>query len=262
MAIKTGYEHGQFSWVDLMSHDMASAKQFYGKVFGWKSLDQDAQGGPPYAMLALEGKAAGGMGQMSDEMKAQGIPPMWNSYITVDDLEATVKKAQELGAQITVPVMPVVDAGSLAFFMDPTGAQVGLWQPNKHCGAAVVNEPGAFCWNELATRDIEKARDFYGKLLGWEFRVHEGTPSKYYIIKNKGNDNGGLMQMTEEWGEIPPCWIVYFQVSDIDASVKAVQEANGSINVPPFDTPVGKISVVCDPQGACFSLIQPAGHDC
>ena len=206
-------------------------------------------------MFQLEGQAAAGLGEASDEMKSQGIPPMWNSYINVDDIEATVKKAQELGAKITVPPMKVVDAGWLAFFFDPAGAHVALWQEDKHFGAQVVNEPGSLCWNELATRDIEKSKDFYGKLLGWEFAEREGTPTQYCVVKNKGTDNGGLMQMNEEWGDMPPHWMVYFAVSNTDTTAKRIQEAGGKICVPPFDIPMGRISVVNDPQGAVFSLI-------
>ena len=111
------------------------------------------------------------------------------------------------------------------------------------------------CWNELATRDIEKAREFYGRLLGWEFAEHEGAPTQYFIIQNKGNPNGGLMQMNEEWGEIPPHWTVYFATADTDATVKRIQQAKGNVHVPPFDTGAGRIAVVADPQGAMFSLI-------
>jgi len=256
MATKSAYDHGQFSWVDLSSHEMNPAREFYGSVFGWKSVDMDVQDGPPYAVLQLEGKAVGGLGQMTDDMKAQGIPPMWNSYINIDDIEATVKQAADLGATVTVPVMKILDAGWLAFFLDPTGGHVGLWQKNTHFGAQVVNEPGSFCWNELATRDIEKARGFYGELLGWDFAKYDAAPTQYYIIKNKGSDNGGMMQMNEEWGEIPPHWMVYFAVSDADATVERVSQAGGKSQMPPFDTPVGRIGIVADPQGAVFTLIQ------
>jgi predicted enzyme related to lactoylglutathione lyase len=255
MPEKSAYDHGQFSWVDLSSHGIDGAKSFYGNVFGWKAVDQDSQGGPPYAELQLEGKSVGGLGEATEEMKAQGVPPTWNSYINVDDIEAVIAKAKELGATITVPVMKILDAGSLAFFQDPTGGHVGLWQKGTHAGAQIVNEPGSFCWNELATRDIEKAKEFYGALLGWEFQVHEPSPTKYYLIKNKSGMNGGLMQMNEQWGDIPPCWIVYFAVSDAEATAKSVEAAGGKINVPPFDTPVGKIAVLSDPQGATFSVI-------
>ncbi len=189
-------------------------------------------------------------------MKAQGVPPMWNSYVQVDDCETIVKKAQELGAQVTVPTMQVMDAGWLAFLSDPTGGHFAVWQANQHFGAEIVNEPGSLCWNELVTRDIEKAREFYGALFGWSFNEFEGSPSKYYIIQNNDGANGGLMEMTAEWGDIPPHWAVYFSVADVDTTVERVKQAGGRIHQEPFDTPVGRIAVCADVQGAPFSLIR------
>jgi len=257
MATKNAYDDGQFSWVDLMAHDMKAAEQFYGAVFGWSCEHQDTQGGPPYGMFGLEGSPVGGIGEMNEAMKQQGVPPMWNSYINVGDIEATVKKAQKLGAELTVPVMKVLDAGWLAFLKDPTGGHVGLWQPGTHCGAVTVNEPGSLCWNELATRDIEKAREFFGALFGWKFAEHD-APTAYYIIQSGDRPNGGLMQMDEQWGDAPPHWMVYFAVADTDRTAASIERHGGKICVPGFDTPVGRVAVVGDPQGATFSLIQLA----
>ena len=74
MRMEAGYEHGQFCWVDLASHGMAKAKQFYGALFGWSADDQDTRGGPPYAMFRLEGRTVAGLGELNDAMKSQGIP--------------------------------------------------------------------------------------------------------------------------------------------------------------------------------------------
>ncbi len=256
MPVMTKYEHGQFSWVDLVAHDMPKAKEFYMNFFGWDCAEADTQGGPPYGMFKLNGHDVAGIGQMSEEMKAAGVPPMWNSYINVDDIEAVVKKAVELGGEVTVPVMQVMDAGWLAFIQDPTGGNVGLWQAGKHCGATLVNDPGAFCWNEFNTPDIEKAKDFFGKLLGWEFELNPNGPSVYYIIKIGENQNGGLLQMTEEWEGVPPHWMVYFTTTNIQESITKFSKLGGQVCVPPFDIPIGKLCVLTDPQGAALSLFE------
>jgi len=84
----------------------------------------------------------------------------------------------------------------------------------------------------------------------------DNSPTKYLMIENGGHMNGGLLQMNEEWDGIPPVWTVYFAVVDTDATVVRVTELGGKVNVPPFDTPVGRSFVVGDPQGAIFSVIQ------
>ncbi len=252
----TRFEHGQFSWVDLVAHDMAAARRFYEEFFGWKSITSDTKGGPPYAMFELEGNIVAGIGQMSEEMKAQGIPPMWNSYINVDDIHATAKKATELGATLTVPVMKVLDAGWLAFMRDPTGGQVGLWQKDQHPGAARINAPATFCWNELNTREADRARDFYGQLLGWTSRRNEHAPSLYHITQVQGRDHAGILQMTAEWGDMAPHWTVYFAVADMDRTQEKLTQLGGKALVPPFQIPMGRLSVVSDPQGAIFHVVQ------
>lgn len=256
MPDRTAYAHGEFSWVDLNSHDMAAAAKFYGDLFSWTTNNVDTQGGPPYAELEKDGKLVGGLGQMSDEMKAQGIPPLWNSYVNVDDAEAVVAKAQEMGGQVVVPLMPVLDAGWLAFIQDPTGGMLALWQKNQHAGAMVRDEPDTFCWNELATRDIEGARKFYGELFGWEFEENNMSPSKYYLCQVDGKNVGGIMEMTAEWGDIPPHWTVYFCVADAAATTAKLSELGGTVRVQPFDTHVGPIAIVADNQGGNFNLIQ------
>ncbi len=256
MPQRTSYKHGEFSWVDLNAHDMDAAGKFYGDLFGWKTVMMDTQGGPPYAQFEQGDLVIGGLGQMSDEMKAQGIPPLWNNYVNVDDAEATASKAQQLGGQVIVPVMQVMDAGWLAYLQDPTGAVFAIWQKNHSAGATIRNEPNAFGWNELATRDIEAAKTFYGELFGWEFEENTMSPAKYYICNVDGENAGGLMEMTEEWGEIPPHWSVYFCVADATATANKLTELGGTVRVPPFDTHVGQIAILADAQGAGFNIIQ------
>jgi predicted enzyme related to lactoylglutathione lyase len=155
-----------------------------------------------------------------------------------------------------MPPIQVMEHGHMAIVQDPTGAAVSLWQKNQHIGAELRDEPGAFCWNELMTRDAKKAKDFFGKLLGWEFQDYAGTPSEYYIIMNRGQQNGGVMQITPEMGELPPHWMVYFTVTDADAAAEKTKQLSGSICHGPFDISVGRIVILNDPQGGVFSVIK------
>ncbi len=253
------YAHGQFSWVDLNAHDAAAAIDFYGRLLGWTTVEQDTGGGPPYSLFLRDGAVVAGVGEMSAAMKAQGLPPLWNSYINVSSVPDVVAQAEKLGATVVVPPMRVLDSGWLAYVQDPTGASVGFWQAGTHKGAERVNVPGSFCWNELNTRDAGAACTFFHELLGWEYEDNDASPSAYFIIQNEGRANGGILQMTEEWGDIPPHWMVYFAVENIEASATAVRNLGGTLHHGPFDTPAGPIAVVADPQGATFHLIELRG---
>ena len=257
MPKQTAYAHGAFSWVDLSAHDAAAARKFYEAMFGWRTVDQDTQGGPPYAIFELDGLQTAGLGECPPELKAQGVPPLWNSYINVDSVEATAGRVAELGGTVAMPPMQVLDYGWTAYIQDPTGATVGLWQKNTHLGAGLVNEPGAFCWNELATRDMEQAQQFFSALLGWEFEAAPNSPAPYAVIRNNGRMNGGIMKMDDSCGEMAPNWSVYFTVEDIDAALAKLKQLGGNTLMGVFDVgDVGRMAVVSDPQGAVFDLIQ------
>ena len=258
MTKMSDYPSGLFCWVDLVAHDLEAAKRWYGELFGWQANDQDTQGGPPYVRFTKDGRTVAGAGQMSDEMKQAGVPPMWNDYVSVADAAATEAKARELGATISVPTMKVMDVGRLCFFSDPEGVNIAVWEPQEHHGAQLVNEPGSFAWNERVTRDVEAIKRFYGQLFGWTFEAQPMPDVVYHTIKLGQRDNGGIMPMIgSQWEGIPPHWMTYFAVEDANAAAARVDETGGKVLVPPTDIPqVGRFAVVSDPQGAMFTVIK------
>jgi len=269
-----GYAHGLFSWADISAPDPASARTFYTSLFGWDAEDQhDPDGNYTYTMFSQQGKTVAGLGPLPPDMVEQGMPAMWNSYISVDNLSSTVDGWVLAGGKVVMPPMDVFDAGRMAVVADPEGAIVALWQAQAHPGGELFNLPGSMTWNELNTRDAAAAREFYGNALGWEFEVHqrEGA-ADYWLVtvpgKRQGpplsNDpyNGGILTMGEEFPpETPAHWGVYFAVADTDADLARLAELGGSVVAGPMDAPAGRMAVVADPSGAIFTLLrlpQPA----
>ena len=143
----------------------------------------------------------------------------------------------------------------MAFIADPQGAMFAVWQPKKSIGATINNETGTLCWNELYTPDIEASRKFYSSLFGWKLKV---TP-EYTEVHVGTNGIGGMFQITKEMGGMPPCWLPYFLVDDVDASAKKAQSVKGKITMPAKDIPnVGRIAMFSDPTGANFFVIKLA----
>jgi uncharacterized protein len=138
--------------------------------------------------------------------------------------------------------------------LDPSGAPVAFWQAGQLIGASVVNEPGAVLWNELVTAD-PSVTTFYEQVLGLTTSVMDMGTGAYTLFETGGAQVGGTVapQMTG----VPNHWHVYFQVAGTDAAVAKVAELGGSTLVEPFDSPVGRIATVRDPQGAVFSIIEP-----
>lgn len=248
---------GQFCWVDLTAKDMEDAVDFYARLFGWTHEIQPTHGGPPYAQLSKDGEVVAGIGQMSAQMIAGGAPSVWNSYVAVEDCAAVEAAAKRLGATVVFSTMKVFDAGALAFLQDPTGAVFALWQAGQHCGATRVNEPGSFCWNELATTDLSTSREFYGALFGWRFESRDtSAPTEVSVIDNGGRDNGHMLQMTQEWAGIPSHWGVYFAVDDCDRTVAMAEAMGGKVRVPPMDIPPGRFALLEDRGGAKLTVIR------
>ncbi len=251
------YTPGTFNWVDLATTNTEAAKKFYTGLFGWSFADLPAGESMVYTMLYLDGKDVAGLGQLGEEQQAQGIPPHWMSYVSVASADEVAKKAKTLGGEIIVEPFDVLDSGRMAVIQDPTGAMLSLWEPRAHIGARVANVPVSLSWNELATTDTDKAGRFYSQLFDWEMQVNEFGPMIYTTFINEGRMNAGMMKIPADWGEIPPHWLVYFAVVGCEQSAEKAQALGATVLVPPTDAgDIGQFSVIQDPQGAVFAIIE------
>lgn len=250
----TKYPHGTFSWADSASSDPDKAKPFYLELFGWDKEDIPMGDGTSYTMMKLDGKDVVGLGPMQDEMKKMGIPSHWNNYIAVDDVDAMVALVKDNGGTVVAEPFDVFDSGRMMVIQDPTGANVAFWQAKNHIGSGVVNKPGAVIWNELSTRDVDKAKAFYSKILGWEYKTDENN---YTMILNKGRMNGGMIQMDDSWGEMPPTWTTYFNIEDLDKALEKVTTIGGTVMMGKTSAgEVGEFAIIADPAGAVFTIMQ------
>ena len=258
MPNRTSYAQGTPSWVDLQTTNQDAAKAFYSGLFGWTYDDQPMPQGAVYSMAQIDRDNVAAIAPQPPEMAAQGVPPMWNTYIAVDSVDDTVAKVGAAGGQIAMPAFDIPDAGRMAFVLDPGGAAVGLWQAGQHIGASRVNEPGAVVWNELITADPAGSTGFYQQVVGLTTSDMEMEGQKYTVFETGGKQVGGTTP--PQMPGTPNHWHVYFAAADADATAAKATELGGSVLVPPFDTPVGRIAVLRDPQGAVFSILQPAGE--
>lgn len=115
--------HGAFSWCELMTRDREAAVQFYGKLFGW-TFDTSNTGVGPYHVI--KNGAAGIGGIMGLPPGADAMPPTWACYVTVDDVEATVRQCSALGGTVVMPPTPIPEVGRFAVIKDPQGAVLNV----------------------------------------------------------------------------------------------------------------------------------------
>lgn len=176
-------------------------------------------------MFTLRGKLVAGVMPLQNETQ----PPVWSTYIAVDDADAdadaTVAHASEAGGQVAMGVIDVMDAGRMAYLVDRAGAMVGIWQAGSNSGAQLVDEPGTLGFNELNTRDPEAAQAFYAGVFGWEPEPVQSSGGNYVIVAR-------------------------------------ALELGGAVTAPAFDLDdVGRIAMLTDANGTPFAVTAPVAAD-
>ena len=239
------YPDGTFCWIDLGTTDVDGAKAFYGELLGWEFEDLPAEEGS-YTMCRLRGRDVAGIHRHAED---EGTG--WSSNVSVDDLERATSRALELGAEVLAEPFEVPGAGRTSVLRDPAGAVVSLWQASGHAGAGLVNEVGAWSWNELVAADLEAAKAFYGELFGWTAEDLPGPFPRTGFSLGELLIGGGHAPAPQE--SPTPRWTVAFTVADADRTAAEAERLGGKVLLPPMDVPNGRLAIVADPAGAQFT---------
>ncbi len=242
---------GHFLWHELLTSDPEAAKRFYAKVVGWQSVPWMD---PSYTIWAIGNAPMAGLMALPADVKAMGVPPHWGSYIGTDDVDATVRQAHTLGAQVLKEATDLPQVGKFAVIKDPQGAAFIAFRPASDGVPSYPAPLGGFSWNELATTDWPAAFTFYSALFGWEKGqgMDMGPMGIYQILHLNGEMIGAMFNKP---AEIPvPNWLPYARVKDTAAAAAAVKNAGGQVINGPMDVPGGSIVQLLDPQGAVFAV--------
>jgi uncharacterized protein len=272
MIERDGYPHGVPCWVDTTQPDPEAAARFYGALFGWEYVPRaSGAGDPPYLIARLEGSdvaavTAGPAGSTAD----------WRTHIWVDDADAVAAKVTESGGTVDVAPIGVSDYGRTAAFTDPTGAGLRVWQAGTHRGAKTVNAAGSWNWSDLNTDELDRARDFYAAVFGWETTAIDFGFGESWMWRMPGYaefleiNDPGLRQRHADAGapegfsdaigwllpanDEPSRWTVTFSAADTDATAEQATALGGEVVVAPYDAGPTRASVLRDPQGAVFAI--------
>jgi hypothetical protein len=260
MSERNEYAPGEFCWVDLSTTDVDGAKAFYSGLLGLEV--QQAPGDPEqtggYGFFIKDGKMVAGIGPVqSDEAH-----PAWSSYIKTEDADATADRVREAGGSVFFgPADLPNDSGRVAMLRDPAGAFIGIVQQNRHPGAQLVNESGTWTWSNLMTRDVDGAKDFYGRAFGWSALHNDEAPPNVLMWQVDGQrwpeGLGGLMGITEDLpADMPAHWQVYFVVENMDDAIEKATSLGAQVGFGPIDVPVARLATLVDPQGAVVSILE------
>jgi len=245
---------GRFVWFDYVAKDIAKAQGFFGELFNWKTQEIPGPDGSSYTMITLGDQTIGGY-----MPTPKGAPEVghWLSHLQTPDAKATAEKIKSLGGKVLKEPAKMGDYGTMAIVADNDGGVFALWQPAKAEGTGDYKDaPGAFCWNELAAKDPNRAVAFYSALGFTDEKMDMGN-MEYHVLNSDGKGRAGVLK--SPMPEAPQAWMPYVQVKDCDATVAKATKLGSKVHVPPNDVPgVGRLAVFTDPQGGWIGLLQPS----
>lgn len=254
---------GRFVWYELLTTDPEAALAFYAEVVGWKT--QPFEGGDgAYTMFVGDQGPLGGCTALPETAKQMGAPPHWQANVEVADVDATVGEVLALGGKLYV-AEDVPGVGRFAVVADPQGAVIAVFTPAAEMASHDVSKPGEFSWHELYTSDHEAAFTFYNRIVGWERKgSFDMGPMGTYLLWGRGERQlGGMMttppgMTTPDGRPVPPSWMYYVTVGDLDAALVRATDRGAKVLNGPMEVPGGqRIVQLLDPQGAAFALVTP-----
>jgi predicted enzyme related to lactoylglutathione lyase len=274
MLERDGYLPGVPCWIDTSQPDPDVAVAFYAGLFGWDFEDTMPPGS---AGRYLIGRLRGGdVAAVASQPEGGPATAVWNTYVWVQSADEAAVKVADAGGRVLMEPFDISNAGRTAVFTDPEGAVFRVWQAKEHKGARIVNEPGSLNFNGLNTRDVERAKSFYGSVFGWE-TLGAGPGAAMWRLPGYGDflekrdpelrsrmaDTGApagfedvvatLNQISADQREVPAHWNVTFAVQDADATAERAVQLGGQVIIAPFDAPWVRTTVIADPQGAVFT---------
>lgn len=254
-ATVTRARSGTFVWEELITDDLATARDFYGEILGWSLSEEPISADASYTLFhAGEFSVAGGF-------ETDSMPAAWFSYIGVDSVDEAAARAVELGAKIVREPMDVMEIGRASLLQDPTGALVSIWEAKGEEDPVPAPINGTVCWREVVTEDIERTLEFYREWLGWSATKNSFGEFTYYTLSHGEQLVGGAMQMMP--GAVDSCnqqprWGIVFNVDDVDDTYEtALSNGATSIQAPHDLEGVGRFAGLKDPAGAAFGIMKP-----
>lgn len=253
---------GDFIWYELMTTDPDGAKAFYDAVVGW-NIETQSQFPNGYRMIGRsDGKFAGGLLPLNDEMQQHGARPTWLGYINVPDVDQAVAAIEKDGGKALMPGFDIPEVGRVAMVTDPQGAPFYIMKPippagdpNAKSDVFAPQTEQRVGWNELSTSDPLAARRFYKDQFGWtsDDFMPMGEHGEYRFFQH-GEVRIGAVAGTMDGQQ--PHWRYYFRVPSIAKAKETAEGKGGKIAMGPMEVPGGDhIIIGIDPQGAEFALV-------
>jgi len=247
---------GKVIFVELVTPDIAAAKQFYGELFGWTFRDIQA-GAKEYAEAYLDGHPVAGLFHKELPTGAQRRPG-WLSFIAVRDVDAAKEAALRNGAKLLFGPRSISNLGRRAVFADPQGAVFAVLASESGDPPDVLAAPGEWIWSSLLTSDPDTDAAFYQTLFGYEvFDLPADGSGQHFTLASDSYARASVNTLPGNRPDIHPHWLNFVRVEDADKTTAKLVALGGRVLVEPrLDRHGGRIAIVADPLGAVFGLME------
>jgi predicted enzyme related to lactoylglutathione lyase len=247
---------GKVIFAELVTPDLAAAKEFYGGLFGWTFRDIQS-GKAEYAAASLDGHPVAGLIHKEFSTGKRG-QPAWLSFIAVRDVDATKNMAVQHGARVLLAPLTLPGRGRQAVLADPQGAVFAVLASSSGDPPDVLAVPGEWIWSSLITRDPDAGAAFYQTLFDYEvFALPADEGAQHLLLATDNYARASANSWPANQPSIHPHWLNYVRVEDADKTAAKAVALGGRILVEPrLDRHGGKVAVIADPTGAAFGLLE------
>jgi predicted enzyme related to lactoylglutathione lyase len=247
---------GKFVWIDLVTSNMETARNFYSRLFGWEFRRMgDAATG--YSLVLNDGRPVGGVVDVTARPNVP-VNPRWVAYISVPDVAQAQKAIIGAGGRQLVAAKTFPKRGEQAVFADAEGAVFGVIKSAGGDPADFMAEPGDWIWIQLLSRDVQKATGFYRSFAGYEVvEDKESSRKNQFLLVSGAFARAAVSQLPANHPKAPPIWLPFVRVESLAQSLTVAQQLGGRIAVMPRpDLFEGRMAVVADPSGAMVGMLQ------
>jgi hypothetical protein len=247
---------GRWVWGDLVTADVATAADFYGKVFGWTfETYGGADDRDTYTLALSDGLPIGGL--VFDQRAMQDKTPSarWIGLVSVQDPEAAAASVTANGGKVIYAPVTLGERGETAVFADPEGALFGVVRSRNGDPADYSADLNEWVWLDLYAADVDKAVQFYKAVVGYEVLPLEPSGSRNGVHLVSGSYvRAGIMQKRDP--KVSSVWLPYLRVADAQKTADAARAAGGKVLHAP--APMGRaiVGIIADPTGAPVGIAQ------
>jgi len=247
---------GKVIFVELVTPDLAAAKQFYAGLFGWTFRDIQA-GGIEYAEASLDGRPVAGL-MHKDLPSDKHRQPAWLNFIAVKDVDAAKTIALQHGAKVLFEPHSFPNRGREAVFADPQGAVFAVLDSSSGDPPDVLAAPGEWIWSSLITTDPDNDAAFYQALFDYEvYELPADEGAQHFMLASDNYARASVNSLPANRPNAHSHWLNFVHVKDTVMMAEKVVALGGRVLVEPrVDRHGGKVAVVADPTGAPFGLLE------